>query len=64
MKTDLNRLVDKPSPENRLGDAKTPDAIRTKTGLEPKQVGSVNSEEVTVQSTDGLFAFTVRIVKA
>lgn len=64
MKADINRLVDKPLPEIKLGDATTPSAIRTQTGLEKKQVGNVNSEEVTAESTDGLFTFTVRVVKA
>lgn len=63
MKDDINRLVQRPLPENRLGAATTPTAIRARTGLERKQVGDVNSEEVTVESTDGLFTFTVRVVK-
>jgi len=61
---DINRLVERPLPEIKLGAAVEPAAIRAKTGLERKQVGDVNSEEVTVESTDGLFTFTVRVVKA
>jgi hypothetical protein len=64
MKADLNRLVDKPLPEITLGAAGDPPAIRSKTAIERKQVGTVASNEVTVESTDGLFTFTVRIVKA
>lgn len=63
-KDDINRLVARAPADKRLDTAITPDAIRAKTGLERKQVGTVNSEEVTVQSTDGLFTFTVRVVKA
>jgi hypothetical protein len=64
MKEDINRLVDKPLPEIKLDNAAVPDAIRAQTGLERQQTGKVNSEEVTVESTDGLFTFTVRVVKA
>ena len=64
MKTDLNRLIDKPAPELKLAGAETPPAIRDQTGLERKQVGTVASEEVTTQSSDGLFTFIVRVVKA
>lgn len=60
---DINRLVSRPPESPRLEGAITPAAIRTKTGLERRQAGSVNSEEVTVESTDGLFTFTVRVVK-
>ena len=63
-KEDINRLVGKPKPEIKLGEAATPAAIREKTGLERQQTGKVNSEEVTAESTDGLFTFTVRVVKA
>lgn len=61
---DINRLVNKPPPDNRLDDAKTPDAIRTQTGLEREQTGTAKSKQVTVKSTDGLFTFTVMVVKA
>jgi hypothetical protein len=67
IKDDLNRLIKPPLACNRLGEAETPDAIRTKTGLERKQAGNANdirSEEVTVESSDGLFTFIVRVVKA
>ncbi|MCK9386072.1 MAG: hypothetical protein M0Q15_15795 [Nevskia sp.] len=64
IKIDINRLVDKPLPENRLPEAVTPPAIRSKTGLERQKAGDVNSEQVTAESTDGLFTFTVRVVKA
>ncbi len=61
---DINRLVRPAPPENRLAAAAAPRAIRAQTGLERRQVGEVPSEEVTVQSTDGLFTFTVRVVSA
>lgn len=64
MKADLNRLIDKPPAEKRLDAAATPKPIRTQTGLERKQAGEVSSEEVTAISTDGLFTFVVRVVKA
>ena len=62
MQDDLNRLVVKPGAEKRLPAAVTPPAIRSKTGLERRQAGEVDSTEVTVESTDGLFTFTVRVV--
>ena len=56
----------RPLPENRLDPVANPDAIRAKTGLERKMAAgaanSVNSQEVTVTSTDGLFTFTVRVL--
>lgn len=65
MQDDLNRLVKPAPPENRLADPKTPPAIRTKTGLERVGAGGpVNSHEVTVKSTDGVFTFTVKVVNA
>jgi hypothetical protein len=64
LKDDVARLVPPPPPINRLSPAVAPDAIREQTGLERKQAGKVDSEEVTVESTDGLFTFTVRVVKA
>jgi len=60
---DINRLVKPPPAEKRLPAAVAPAAIRSKTGLERKQAGEVASQEVTVESTDGLFSFTVRVVK-
>jgi hypothetical protein len=63
MKADLNRLIDKPPAEKRLDTPATPQPIRAKTGLERRQLGEVNSEEVTAVSTDGLFTFVVRVVK-
>lgn len=62
MQDDINRLVARPAPEIRLDPADTPAAIREKTGLEARRAGLVNSNEVTVKSTDGLFTFTVRVV--
>lgn len=59
----INRLVDPPPPDNRLPPAATPKPIRSKTGLERKVAGEVDSIEATVESTDGLFLFTVRVVK-
>jgi len=64
MQADINRLVDKPPADKRLDVAATPKPIRAKTGLERKQAGEVASEEVTAISTDGLFTFVVRVVKA
>jgi hypothetical protein len=63
MQDDFNRLVKKPPAEVSLKAAAAPVAIRAKTGLERKQAGTVQSEEVTAQSTDGLFTFIVRVVK-
>lgn len=63
MKDDIARLVDKAPAPKRLDSAINPDAIREQTGLERKRIGKVDSEEVTVESTDGLFTFAVRIVK-
>lgn len=63
IKDDVNRLVRPPAPDTSLQPAKLPPAIRDKTGLERKQAGSFATEEVTVQSTDGLFVFTVLVVK-
>jgi len=62
MRDDLNRLIDKPPADKRLPAAETPPAIRSKVGLERKSAGEVDSREVTVESTDGLFSFTVRVV--
>jgi len=62
MKSDLNRMID-PAPVNkRLAPAETPQAIRGKVGLERKGAGDVKTEEVDVESTDGLFTFTVRVI--
>ena len=63
MKTDLNRLVNPPPADKRLSAAVKPAAIRAQTGIERRAAGDVDSSEVTVQSTDGLFTFTVRVVK-
>lgn len=58
----LSRLVNKAPADKRLDPAVAPAAIRAKTGLERRSAGDVQSSEVTVQSTDGLFSFTVRVV--
>lgn len=63
IKDDIKRLAPAPPADKRLGAARNPAAIRAQTGLERKQAGSVESEQVTVESTDGLFTFTVRVVK-
>ena len=60
---EIARLMPLPLPEARLDGARSPAAIRARTGLERKRAGSVESAEVTVESTDGLFTFTVRVVK-
>jgi len=62
MQDDLNRLVKKPPADKRLPGAVAPPAIRQQTGLERRQAGEVDGREVTVESTDGLFTFTVRVV--
>ena len=65
MKADINRLVDRPKPEIKLNAPTTPEAMRAKTGLERQQTGKFGeSEEVTAKTTDGLFLFVVRVVKA
>lgn len=63
LKDDISRLVDKKPEPKRLDGAGNPAAIREQTGIERRRIGQVSSEEVTVTSTDGLFTFTVRIVK-
>jgi hypothetical protein len=63
MQDDLTRLV-KPAPAaKRLPAATTPRALRAQTGLEPRRSGDVNTAVVTVESTDGLFSFTVTVLK-
>ena len=64
MQDDISRIVRRAPPDKRLDPASSPAAIRAKTGLERKAVGDVNSETVTAVSTDGLFTFVVRVVKA
>lgn len=59
----IHLLQAKPAPEIRLDAARTPAPIRAKIGLEREQSGKVKSEQVTVQSSDGLFTFVVRVVK-
>lgn len=61
---DVARLTPRPSPDKRLGAARAPRAIRAQTGLERRAVGDVESKEVTVKSTDGLFTFTVNVVES
>ena len=63
MKDDLNRLVQKPAVDKRLEAAATPPPIRSKTGLERQAVGKVDTVEVEAQSTDGLFVFSITVVK-
>jgi hypothetical protein len=62
IRDDLNRLIKPKPPEKKLVTASNPSPIRSQTGLERKQVGSNDSEVVTVISTDGLFTFTVRVL--
>ncbi len=65
VKDDIARLTPAPDKTQRLASAATPSAIRAKTGLERKQAGKASAgQEVTVQSTDGLFVFTVQVVKS
>lgn len=60
---EITRLV-KPAPaDKRLDAAGIPDAMRDKTGLTRRQAGIFTTEEVTAQTTDGLFTFTVIVVK-
>ena len=62
----INQLVKRPPAENRLDPVTAPGAIGAKTGLERKQAGAVKisdlSDEITVESSDGLFTFIVRVV--
>jgi hypothetical protein len=62
MRDDLTRLIKLPPADKRLEPAEAPVAIRDKVGLERRAAGEVVSTEVTVESTDGLFLFTVRVV--
>lgn len=64
IKDDIYRLTPAQKPDKSLKTASTPAAIRQKTGLERQQTGTVKGEEVTAQSTDGLFTFVVRVVKS
>lgn len=63
VKDDIGRLTPRQKPDNRLKPATLPAAIREQVGLERQQTGKVKGEEVTAQSTDGLFTFVVRVVK-
>lgn len=64
IKNDIGRLVPPPDKTPRLGAAKSPTALRAKTGVERKQSAKAQAgQEITVQSTDGLFTFTVQVVK-
>ncbi len=64
MKDEINRLIARPPADKRLSDAGTPEAIRDGIGLERQKMSKVASDEVTVESSDGLFTFIVRVVKA
>ncbi len=64
---DIARLTPANPANNRLNDAVPPRAIREGTGLQLRaRAGGAetNSEEITVQSTDGLFTFMVRVLKS
>lgn len=67
MRAEINKLVVLPPADHRLPVAETPAAIRSRTGLERKTAGvasssaGTSSNEVTVESTDGLFSFVVRV---
>ena len=65
MKNDINRLVAPAPAAIRLPPAKPLDAIPARTGLERQGGGSgdVATQEITVQSTDGLFSFTIKAIK-
>lgn len=63
MKSEINRLVDPPPPDNSIGPAEMPKAIRAKTNLAARQAGLYETEIKTVESTDGLFTFTVQVLK-
>lgn len=64
IKNDIGRLVPPPDKTPRLDAVKSPAALRAKTGLERKQAAKSSAgQEITVQSTDGLFTFTVQVVK-
>lgn len=64
LKDDIARLVPPPAVEKRLDEAATPLAIRTKTGTQPKAAARIQGEQVTAESTDGLFTFVVTVAKA
>lgn len=65
-KDDIARLTPLPAADNRLDKARAPLAIREKTGLQQRSSARADnaSEEITVESSDGLFTFIVRVVKA
>lgn len=65
VKDDVARLTPLPAAGPRLKPARAPRAIRAQTGLQRRAVASVDSasEEITVESSDGLFTFIVRVVK-
>lgn len=65
IKDDLVRLQDETAGGKRLDEANLPAAMRAKTGLHPRiaQRPDLASAEITVESTDGLFTFIVRVVK-
>lgn len=65
LKDDIARLTPPPAADPRLAPARAPRAIRPQTGLQRRAVASAESasEEITVESSDGLFTFIVRVVK-
>ena len=62
MRDDITRLVKRPPADKRLQAATKPVAIRSQTGLERPPGSQFNINEITVESTDGLFTFTVKVV--
>lgn len=60
---DIARLTPRPPADPRLDPARAPRAIREQTGLTRRAAGTVQGDLVTAQSTDGLFAFAVRVIK-
>ncbi len=63
LKDDIARLAPRQTADKRLANKGNPQALREKTGLERTQTGKVQTEQVTAQSTDGLFTFVVNVIK-
>lgn len=77
IKDDINKLVKKPEPENRLDPATRPPAIRDKSGLAPEsKAGGIASPltetshadreyytSFAVASSDGLFVMEIQRIK-
>lgn len=60
---DLGKLVQPQGGNTGLDPAGQRPALPARTGLEAEKGGKVQGREISVKSTDGLFLFTVRVVK-